>query len=232
MSQTDEQIATTAPIGEPSATQTVSETPSAEASPRPAGKPADEAKRLQGEVNARALATRYRLKYIDLRTAEPDYSLIERLPVEFLVRNQFVPLEMNGGRQQIAVADPTNLDLVDELEVILGARLERVVASALAIEEALKRGNTATRIMHEKTKELGVSIIRDTEQGEEVVDLASIATADDETAPVIQLMNSILFNALERRASDIHIETRDASMVVKYRSDGALYRQHRRPDAR
>jgi type IV pilus assembly protein PilB len=223
MSQIDEQTVTTAPIAGPSETKPLAEEPAGTQTARPAGKAAEEAKRLQAEVNARAVATRYRLEYVDLRSAEPDYALIERLPVEFLVRNQFVPLERNGGRQRIAVADPTNFELVDELEAILGARVERAVASAAAIEEALKRGNTATRIMHEKTKELGVSIVRETEQGEEVVDLASIATADDETAPVIQLMNSILFNALERRASDIHIETRDASMVVKYRIDGALY---------
>src|SRR5207253_1276060 len=151
-----------------------------------------------------------------------DYALIERLPVDFLIRNQFVPLERRDGRQRIAVADPTNLELVDELETKLGQRVELCVASSAALEEALRKGNTVSRIMQKQTQELGVSILRETEQGDEVVDLKD-AVVDEETAPVIKLIDSILFNALERRASDIHIETRDNSMIVKYRIDGALY---------
>jgi type IV pilus assembly protein PilB len=218
MSQIEEQVAVTAET-------TPLEPP--EAAPRAQGgrsgaRAADEAMRLQAETSARALAARYRLEYIDLRSAPIDYSLIERLPVDFLVRNQFVPLEQRGSRQPIALADPTNFELIDELEAMLGKTLELWVASSPAIDEALKRGNTSSRIMQKQTQELGVSIVRETDQGEEVVDITAIA-ADEETAPVIKLIDSIVFNALERRASDIHIETRDNSVVVKYRIDGALY---------
>jgi type IV pilus assembly protein PilB len=185
---------------------------------------ADDARRQHAEDQAAALAERYRLPYVDLRTAPIDYSLVERLPVDFLVRNQVIPLERTGEAQPFAVADPTNYELVDELEQKVGNRITVCVASPAALEEALKRGNTSTRIMHEQTRNLGVSVdvVRETEHGEEVVDIAAIA-ADEETAPVIRIIDLVVFNALERRASDIHIETRDSEVVVKYRIDGALY---------
>ncbi|HQR37018.1 MAG TPA: GspE/PulE family protein [Blastocatellia bacterium] len=179
---------------------------------------------MQAEELAQSVAARYRLKYVDLREMSIDYALVERLPVDFLVRNQVIPLEGSGELQPFAVADPTNYELIDELEQKVGHRLEICVASGLALEEALKRGNTSSRIMQEQTRAFGVSVdlVRETEHGEEVVDIASIA-GDEETAPVIKIINLIVFNALERRASDIHIETRDSEMVVKYRIDGALY---------
>jgi type II secretory ATPase GspE/PulE/Tfp pilus assembly ATPase PilB-like protein len=185
---------------------------------------ADDARRQHAEDQAAALAERYRLPYVDLRTAPIDYSLVERLPVDFLVRNQVIPLARTGEMQPFAVADPTNYELVDELEQKVGSRITVCVASPAALEEALKRGNTSTRIMHEQTRNLGVSVdvVRETEHGEEVVDIAAIA-ADEETAPVIRIIDLVVFNALERRASDIHIETRDSEVVVKYRIDGALY---------
>jgi len=189
---------------------------------RSGAKAAEDARRQQAEDSATAIAARYRLPYVDLRTATIDYGLVERLPVDFLVRNQVIPLERNGGTQIFAVADPTNFELIDELEQKVGQRVEMAIASPLALDEALKRGNASSRIMHEQTRAIGVSVVRETEHGEEVVDIASIAT-DEETAPVIRIINLIVFNALERRASDIHIETRDTEMAVKYRIDGALY---------
>ena len=189
---------------------------------RSGAKAAEDARRQQAEDSACALAARYRLPYVDLRTANIDYGLVERLPVDFLVRNQVIPLDRTGGAQVFAVADPGNFELIDELEQKVGQRVEMAIASTLALDEALKRGNASSRIMHEQTRAIGVSVVRETEHGEEVVDIASIAT-DEETAPVIRIINLIVFNALERRASDIHIETRDTEMAVKYRIDGALY---------
>src|SRR5262245_59794446 len=138
---------------------------------------AEEARRVQSEESARSLAARYRLDYVNLRDADVkiDYALIERLPVDFLVRNQVVPLEASGAIQPFAVADPGTYELVDELEQKVGRRVELCVASPIALEEALKRGNTTTRIMHEQTRQFGVSVVRETDQGEEVVDITAIA---------------------------------------------------------
>jgi type IV pilus assembly protein PilB len=205
-------------------TQTHAARPEGRQAGRSGARAAEDARRQQSEEHARSVAERFRLRYVDLRDASVkiDYALVERLPVDFLIRNQVVPLEPEDGLQPFAVADPGNYELIDELEQKVGRRVELCVASAVALEEALKRGNTSSRIMQEQTKQFGVSVVRETEHGEEVVDITAIA-GDEETAPVIRIINLIIFNALERRASDIHIETRDAEMVVKYRIDGALY---------
>ena len=180
----------------------------------------------QEEVAAREKARRYRLRFIDLRTEEPAYNLIHELPVEMMVRHCFVPLGREGDILYVAMADPSNLDVIDEIEAQLRVRLRTAVATQTAVEEALKRGDTAARILQDATAGFRtdrMAIIRETENGEEVLDLERL-TGDEEMSPIIKLVYTVVLNALERRASDIHIETRDSDVVVKYRIDGALYR--------
>src|SRR5215468_6929381 len=180
----------------------------------------------QEEVAGREKARRYRLRFVDLRTEEPAYNLIHELPVEMMVRHCFVPLGREGDILYVAMADPSNLDVIDEIEAQLRVRLRTAVATQTAVEEALKRGDTAARILQDATAGFRtdrIAIIRETENGEEVLDLERL-TGDEEMSPIIKLVYTVVLNALERRASDIHIETRDSDVVVKYRIDGALYR--------
>jgi type II secretory ATPase GspE/PulE/Tfp pilus assembly ATPase PilB-like protein len=178
------------------------------------------------EIAAREKARRYRLRFVDLKTEEPAYHLIHELPVEMMVRHSFVPLDRQGDTLFVAMADPTNLEVIDEIEAQLGLRLKTAVATQTAVEDALKRGDTAARILQDATagfRTERMSLLRETDQGEEVLDLERL-TGDDEMSPIIKLVYTIVLNALERRASDIHIETRDSDVAVKYRIDGALYR--------
>jgi type IV pilus assembly protein PilB len=178
------------------------------------------------EVAAYDRAKRYRLRYIDLKTEEPAYHLIHELPVELMVRHSFVPMKREGDLLYVAMADPTNLAVIDEIEAQLHCRLKAGVATVAAVEEALKRGDTAARILQDATagfRTERMALVRETDQGEEVLDLDRL-TGDDEMSPIIKLVYTVVLNALERRASDIHIETRDADVIVKYRIDGALYR--------
>jgi type IV pilus assembly protein PilB len=180
----------------------------------------------QEEVAARQLARRYRLQYVDLKPDEIDYHLVHELPVDLMIRHNFVPLRRDGTLLYVAMADPTDLDLIDELEAQLGVRLKMAVATQSAVEEALKRGDTAARILQTATAGFrtdSMALVRETEQGEEVLDLERLS-GDEEMSPIIKLVDTIVLNALERRASDIHIETRDSDVMVKYRIDGALYR--------
>src|SRR4030095_5736330 len=88
-----------------------------------------------------------------------------------------------------------------------------------SIEEALKRGDTAARILQTATagfRSDAVALLRETDQGEEVLDMDRLA-GDEEMSPIIKLVDTVVLNALERRASDIHIETRDSDVAVKYR---------------
>ncbi|MEW6732129.1 MAG: GspE/PulE family protein, partial [Acidobacteriota bacterium] len=171
---------------------------------------------------ARELARRYRLEFYDLTTYSIDHELINSLPVELMVRNHFVPLKRDQEALLIAIADPTNLDLVDELTSQLKLKIRCGVATRSAIEHALKRGETSQRVLQDATKSLiGIKLVKETEQGEEDLDIDRLT---EETSPIIKLIDTIILNALERRVSDIHIETRDNEVEVKYRIDGALYR--------
>jgi type II secretory ATPase GspE/PulE/Tfp pilus assembly ATPase PilB-like protein len=180
----------------------------------------------QEEIAAREKARRYRLRFVDLKTEEPAYRLIHELPVEMMVRHSFVPLDRDGDTLYVAMADPTNLEVIDEIEAQLHLRLKTAFATQTAVEDALKRGDTAARILQDATAGFRadrMALVRETDQGEEMLDLDRL-TGDDEMSPMIKLVYTIVLNALERRASDIHIETRDSDVVVKYRIDGALYR--------
>jgi type IV pilus assembly protein PilB len=175
---------------------------------------------------AKQLALRYRLQYIDLlpKDAESpiDYTLLSEIPVDLMVRNQFVPLKRDGHRLHIAMADPSDLDRLDELATALRARVLPHVATAGAIDVVLRKGDATQRVLQEATSNFRISLVKETEQGEEVLDLDRLAT-DSDMSPIIKLVDTIIYQAMESRASDIHIETRDTEVQVKYRIDGALY---------
>jgi type IV pilus assembly protein PilB len=182
---------------------------------------------LPPEVRAaQELARRYRLPYIDLLPPDGpspiDYEILAELPVDLMVRNQFVPLRREGRRLHVAMADPTDLERLDELASALRARIVPHVATAGAIDVVLRKGDATQRVLQEATSGFRISLVKETEQGEEVLDLDRLAT-DSEMSPIIKLVDTIIYNAMESRASDIHIETRDTEVQVKYRIDGALY---------
>ena len=175
---------------------------------------------------ARTLARRYRLPYVDLLPAEGespiDYALLNEFPVDLMLRHQFVPLRREGKRLHVAMADPTDLEQLDELASALRARIVPHVATAGAIDVVLRKGDATQRVLQEAASGFRISLVKETEAGEEVLDLDRLAT-DSDMSPIIKLVDTIIFNAMESRASDIHIETRDTEVQVKYRIDGALY---------
>src|SRR6266850_921730 len=177
---------------------------------------------------AKELALRYRLPFVNLLPTEGespiDYSLLSELPVDLMVRHQFVPLRRENGKLHIAMADPTDLDLLDDLSGALRMRLVPHVATAGAIDVVLRKGDATQRVLQEAASGFRISLVRETEAGEEVLDLDRLAT-DSEMSPIIKLVDTIIYNAMESRASDIHIETRDTEVQVKYRIDGALYQK-------
>jgi type II secretory ATPase GspE/PulE/Tfp pilus assembly ATPase PilB-like protein len=177
---------------------------------------------------AKELALRYRLPFVNLLPTEGespiDYALLTEVPVDLMVRHQFVPLRRENGKLYVAMADPTDLDRLDELAGALRSRIVPSVATAGAIDVVLRKGDTTQRVLQEAASGFRISLVRETEQGEEVLDLDRLAT-DSEMSPIIKLVDTIVYNAMESRASDIHIETRDTEVQVKYRIDGALYQK-------
>ncbi|MCA1592924.1 MAG: GspE/PulE family protein [Acidobacteria bacterium] len=175
---------------------------------------------------AMELARRYRLPYVDLLPpvgeSPIDFALLGEVPVDLMVRHLFVPLRREGRRLHIAMADPTDLERLDEIASALHARIIPHVATAGAIDVVLRKGDATQRVLQEATSGFRISLVKETEHGEEVLDLDRLAT-DSEMSPIIKLVDTIVYQAMESRASDIHIETRDTEVQVKYRIDGALY---------
>lgn len=175
---------------------------------------------------AKKLAGRYRLPYIDLlppdRESPIDYDELAAIPVDLMLRNQFVPLKRENGELHAAMADPTNLERLDELENALNVRIVPYVATSGAIDVVLKKGDATQRVLQEAASGFKISLVKETEHGDEVLDLDRLAT-DSDMSPIIKLVDTIIYNAMESRASDIHIETREREVQVKFRIDGALY---------
>ncbi|MBN9658284.1 MAG: type II/IV secretion system protein [Acidobacteria bacterium] len=172
---------------------------------------------------ARQLALRYRCEFVDLKAAKIDNDLFKSIPVDLMFRYNFVPLEASGGDLAIALADPRHLNLIDELSILLKKKLRVKVATLSQIADLLKKTEQSQRVLEEITEGFALDVVGDDENADETLSIEKLTAQDSEIAPVIKLVDTTIFNALERRASDIHIETRDQEVAIKYRIDGVLH---------
>ncbi|HZU25457.1 MAG TPA: GspE/PulE family protein [Bryobacteraceae bacterium] len=174
-------------------------------------------------VQAQAVATRYRCEFVDLRSVRIDPDLFHSVPVDLMFRYNFVPLAAQNGTLDIALADPRNLNLIDELSILLRKKLRVKVATLSQIADLLKKTEQSQRVLEEVTEGFTLDVVGDEENQDETLSIDKLTSADSDIAPVIKLVDTTIFNALERRASDIHIETRDQEVAIKYRIDGVLH---------
>jgi type IV pilus assembly protein PilB len=172
---------------------------------------------------ARQLARRYRCEFVDLKITKIDNDLFKSIPVDLMFRYNFVPLEATETTLDIALADPRHLNLIDELTIQLGRKLKVKVATLAQIADLLKKTEQSQRVLDEITEGFALDVVGGEEDADETLSIEKLTAADAEIAPVIKLVDTTIFNALERRASDIHIETRDQEVVIKYRIDGVLH---------
>ncbi len=177
----------------------------------------------QEAIEAQALAHRYRYEYIDLKQAHIDHELFRSIPVDLMFRYNFVPLKAENGTLEIALADPRNLNLVDELTILLQKKLRVKVAALSQIADLLKKTEQSQRVLEEVTEGFTLDVVGEEESADETLSIDKLTAAESDIAPVIRLVDTTIFNALERRASDIHIETRDTEVAIKYRIDGVLH---------
>jgi type II secretory ATPase GspE/PulE/Tfp pilus assembly ATPase PilB-like protein len=178
---------------------------------------------MQEAARARALAERYFHEFVDLREVRIDHELFTSIPVDLMFRYNFVPIQGQNGTLEIALADPRNLSLIDELSVLLGKKLRVKVATLSQIADLLKKTEQSQRVLDEVTEGFTLDVVGDEENPDETLSIDKLAAGDADIAPVIKLVDTTIFNALERRASDIHIETRDQEVAIKYRIDGVLH---------
>src|ERR1700687_6015717 len=181
----------------------------------------DNANDITEVERAKQFAGRYRCPFVDLGEQRIDADLVRSIPAELMFRYNFVPLESHDSTLVIAMADPSQLQLTDELSLLLGKRLQIKVATASQIGDLLKRTEQSQRVLDQATEGFTLQVVRDEEDSDENISMDKL-TRDTGVSPVVRLVDTVIFTALERRASDIHIETRNAEVVVKYRIDGVL----------
>jgi type II secretory ATPase GspE/PulE/Tfp pilus assembly ATPase PilB-like protein len=180
-------------------------------------KPATETDRAQD------IARRYRCEFVDLNGFQLQHDLFKKVPVDLMFRYNFVPLEeTRDGKLAIAIADPSQLMMIDEISLLLGQRIITKVSTLKQISDILKKTEQSQRVLEEASEGFALDVIREDEQtGEETISIDKL-TAQGDISPIIRLVDTTIFTALQRRASDIHIETRDDSVAIKFRIDGVL----------
>jgi type IV pilus assembly protein PilB len=175
---------------------------------------------LDEDQLAKALAEQWRLPYYSLSGFHVDSEFFKTIPVELMYRYPFVPYEDREGVLTIVLADPTNLPLLDELELVLRRELRFGIGSRSAILESLKKSEGSSQVLKRIEADFRPVLIKEDDRGEEVLSVEKISK---DASPVVQLVDTMILNALQKRASDIHVEVNERGVSVKYRIDGVLY---------
>ena len=179
------------------------------------------------ESKAKTLAERYRLEFIDMNSFRIDAELFRSIPANLMMRYGFVPHSKEGDTLVIVISDPTQQPLIDELTQLLGGPVKVTVGTLSSIESILKKNEGSQRVLDEATESFELQIGDDEEMRHESLTVERLTS---DISPMIRLVDSMIYTALQRRASDIHLETQDDAVYVKYRIDGTLQQAMRPVD--
>jgi len=178
---------------------------------------------VDDQAKAQDIARRYRCEFVDLHNFQLHHDLFKKIPVDLMFRYHFVPLdETEDGRLSIAIADPSQLMMIDEISLLLGKRILTKVSTHAQIDAILKKTEQSKRVLEEASEGFTLAVVSEDEAGGEDSISIDRLTAQGDISPIIRLVDTTIFTALQRRASDIHIETRDDSVCIKFRIDGVL----------
>jgi type IV pilus assembly protein PilB len=178
------------------------------------------------------LSRQYGVPSIDLSRFEIDPATLKLVPAETAQKYQIIPLSRSGATLTIAMTDPTNVFAMDDLKFMTGYNVEPVVASETALLEALQKyygtgggnGASALEVASRALEELPAVASDDVEVLQELEEISADALAKQgEQAPVIRLVNVVLMSAIQKGASDIHIEPYEKELRIRFRVDGILY---------
>jgi len=158
---------------------------------------------------------------LDLTREPVDFALFQAIPLDLMLKHRFVPVHERDGALWLAMADPLDVVAQDLLRMHLKRPLRFAAAPFAQIQVVLKKSESGQKVMEEAGEALRVQVLREEDIDEDVLDLENLT--DKEEAPIIRLVDTTIFNALQRRASDIHLETTSTGFQIKYRIDGSLY---------
>jgi len=168
---------------------------------------------------ARWLAERYLVEFVDMDEFPIDQELFRSIPADLMLRYGFVPYRRDGKQLVIVVSDPTDQPMIDELRTVLHTPIRIAVGAPSAIQGILKKSESSQRVLEDATEGFELQVLKEEEGGEESLTVERLTS---DISPIIRLVDSTIFTAIQRRASDIHIETGDDAVHVKYRIDGVL----------
>ena len=167
------------------------------------------------------LSQQYRVQSIDLEEYQIEKEILKLISMDVCERHRIIPVSRAGSSLIVAMADPSNLNAIDDIKFLTGYNVEPVVASETAILKAIERAYQAPEISYEDIME-GFDEAEIEVAGEDD-DLSSMDLARaSEDAPVVRLCNAILLNAIKKGCSDIHVEPYERILRVRYRIDGVL----------
>ena len=169
-------------------------------------------------AEAKECAARLGYPFVDLSLLKEDVNVWKQVPMDLILRHRIVPLREERGGIVIAVGNPERYQKLDELERTLSRPLLIEVAAPFQIDQILERNQSSSFLLDEASAELKLE--RDSSK---TVKSEELDAGTESSSPVIKLVHSLLLNGIERRASDIHVETKEDKVVLKYRIDGVLY---------
>jgi type IV pilus assembly protein PilB len=164
-------------------------------------------------AQAEALAKRYCAEFVDLKNFKIQHDLLRTVPVELMFRYNFVPIEQQGDALVIAVSDPSRLMVLDEIAGLLAHRIIARVATLSQITDLLKKTEQSQRVLDEASEGLTFDVLTGDENSDENISIEKL-TSEEDISPIIRLVDTTIFTALERRASDIHIETNEHHSTI------------------
>ena len=176
------------------------------------------------EAALRAIGDEMGLEFIDLRETEVDLSLLRNFPHKLIHRQSLFPIQRNNGQLVVATSDPFDLYPIDQISAATGLSVVPVLAERNEINKLIKRhlgvgSETVEGLIEQKRAEADVELLDEIEtDGSELSEMA-------QEASVVRLVNEILLEAIESRASDVHIESQALGLVIRYRIDGILHPQ-------
>ncbi|HEY7769084.1 type IV-A pilus assembly ATPase PilB [Longimicrobium sp.] len=177
----------------------------------------------------RALARQHRIPAVDLERVKLDPRILKLVPPEIAVKHQVLPLRRVGRTLTVAMANPTDLGVLDDLKFVTRLDIEPVIAGDFSLRKIIEKEYEASdERINDLLKQIEQEEIEVVDDKEEEMNVTALAAAVDE-APVVKLINGILTDAVQRGASDIHFECYEKDVRVRYRIDGVLHEIMRPP---
>ena len=176
-----------------------------------------------------ALAEQFQLQLFDPEEMSIGAGVIDSIPSYLKSKCRVLPVEETSDLIKVVVDDPTAIEELDEVAAFTDKRLVLLVTSQSQLTAMLDGGVETTDVLREVSEDFKLQLVKETDKGEEVLSLDKLT---DDTSPIIKLIDSTLIDALKKRASDIHIESRGDGVMIKFRIDGVLYRATEPLDSR